>query len=391
MMGNFKEWYVMLVRPEYQSLVATALGRSPLCYLAGPRQVGKTTLARTFLSPDSPDYFDLEDPVALRRLEEPMTALGSRGALTVIDEVQRMPGLFPILRVLVDRDPARRFLILGSSAPGALEGVTESLAGRVERVLLPGFALAEAGLEGADRLWFRGGFPRAFLAASDRDASVWQDGFILSMTERDLPRTGLRAPGPGLLRFWTMLAHAQGSVWNASDPARSLGFSETTVRKYLEAWEGLFLVRVLQPWHENLSKRQVKAPKVYVRDTGLFHSLLGIRSLAALLSHPKAGASWETFALEEAIRVIRPDREYFWATHGGAELDLLILKDGKRLGFEFKRAYAPSLTASMRSALADLALDFLWVIYPGDRDYALGERARAWPFARIGELGIQQT
>jgi predicted AAA+ superfamily ATPase len=377
----------MIPRDSYRDSITRALTRAPICYLAGPRQVGKTTLARTFLPESSDHYFDLEDPLAMRRLEEPMTALSSLDRLVVIDEIQRSPELFPALRVLVDRNPSRRFLILGSAAPSIVGAITESLAGRVERVSLPGFGREEVGNAAMDRLWLRGGFPRSFLAESDEDSYAWRAEFMLGIAERDLPQTGLRAPGRTLMRFWTMLAHAQGNVWNAADPARSLGLSETTVRKYLDAWEGLFMVRVLGPWHEKISKRQVKSPKVYVRDAGLFHSLLGIRNGEELLGHPKSGASWESFVIEELYRVLKPDEAYFWATHSGAELDFLAIKNGGRYGFEIKRADAPRLTQSMRIAIEELKLDRLWVIYPGLHEYPLGERALAFPFDRLGELG----
>lgn len=370
----------MILRKQLSAAIARALKRSRVVTLVGPRQSGKTTLARTFVPADSPNYFDLEDPVSLARLAEPRTALGALRGTVVIDEIQRRPDLFPVLRVLADRRPVRtRFLVLGSASPELLRQTSESLTGRVETLPIGGFGLAEVGVRAFDKLWSRGGFPRAFLARSETDSVAWRAEFIRTLLERDVPQLGIGVAAPALLRFWTMLAHYHGQIWSAAEPARSLAVSQPTVRRYLDLLAALFMVRQLQPWHANISKRQVKAPKVYLRDTGLLHQLLGIRSYAALLAHPKCGASWEGFVIEETLRAAQPDEYYFWATHQGAELDLLLIKNGCRIGIEVKRADAPTLTPSMRVALADLELAKLVVIYPGTQRYALSDRVVVMP------------
>ena len=378
----------MIARPSALARLRAALRRSPVVVLAGPRQCGKTTLARELVPPGSPSYFDLEDPVSLARLEEPATALSPLRGLVVLDEVQRRPELFPYLRVLADRRPLpARFLVLGSASPALLRQASESLAGRVEVVGLGGFSLGEVGVERLTRHWLRGGFPRSFLARSAAESHTWRRQLIQTFLERDLPQLGVSVPATALLRFWTMLAHVHGGVWNAADPARSLGLSEPTVRRYLDLMTGLFLVRQLPPWHENLAKRQVKSPKVYVADPGILHALLGVKTEAELLSHPKCGASWEGYVLGEALRAVEPDEAYFWATHQGAELDLLAFRDGRRIGFEAKRADAPTLTPSMRIALADLGLDRLYVLYPGERRFELADRVTVLPAADVVGLG----
>ncbi|MBU0511811.1 MAG: ATP-binding protein [Chloroflexi bacterium] len=370
----------MLPRPVISQQIETALTRSRIVVLIGPRQCGKTTLARTFVSPDSLNYFDLEDPVSLARLAQPMTALRDLHGLVIIDEVQRRPDLFPILRVLVDRDPLpARFLILSSASPDLLRQSSETLAGRLEIIPMNGFSLAEVGVETINQHWLRGGFPLSFLAQSESDSMAWRKNFTQTFLERDLPQLGVQIPANTLLRFWTMLAHYHGQIWNASELARSLGISQPAVQRYVDTLEGVFMVRQIRPWHANLKKRQVKSPKVYLRDTGLLHYLLGIGSERDLWMHPKSGASWEGYVVEETIKAIQPDEIYFWATHGGAELDMLLIKDGKRIGVECKRVDAPSLTRSMRIALDDLALDRLIVIYPGVQHYPLTERVTAIP------------
>jgi len=313
-----------------------------------------------------------------------MLVLERLQGLVVIDEVQRAPELFKALRVLLDRDAApAKFLLLGSASPGLLRQSSESLAGRVETIEIGGFTLQETGAAAQVALWLRGGFPRSYLAASGADSRRWRQSFTGAFLERDLPQLGINVPAPAMRRFWTMLAHLNGQVWNAADPARSLGVNESTVRRHLDWLAQTFMVRQLQPWFENLGKRQVKAPKIYFRDTGLLHELLGIADEAALLAHPRSGASWEAFALEQMLRIAAPDEAWFWATHGGAELDLFMLKDGRRVGVEFKRVDAPRLTPSMRTALHDLRLDALYAVYPGTRRYALAEKVEAVPLAEL--------
>ncbi len=356
--------------------------------ILGARQVGKTTLAKeTRLSGRAPAaWFDLEDPAHLARLADPMLALRGLRGLIVIDEVQRLPGLFPVLRVLADR-PGRpaRFLLLGSASPDLRRQGSESLAGRIAHYILPPLDLDEVGRASGERLWIRGGFPRAFLARSEAASVEWRREFVSAFLERDLPQLGFGLPPQTMRRFWTMLAHYHGQVWNASEFARSFGVADTTARNYLDALSATFVARQLRPWHENLAKRQVKSPKIYLSDSGLLHTLLGIESRRELESHPRLGASWEGFALEEVIRRLgaRPEECYFWATHAGAELDLLIVKGGKRLGFEFKRTESPSLTASMRIAFKDLKLDGLEVIHAGGETFPLAEKIRAVPLARV--------
>ncbi len=374
----------MIARENALGAIHRALARSQVVALLGPRQCGKTTLARQILPSDSPAYFDLEHPVALERLAEPMTALAGLKGTVVIDEVQRRPDIFPVLRVLADRRPLpARFLVLGSASPALLRQSSESLAGRMETVALSGLSLAEVGTNAIGRHWRRGGFPRSFLARSEEDSFAWRWQFIQTFLERDLPQLGASLPAPALLKFWTMLAHSHGTVWKASEPARSLGVSEPTVRRYLDLLSGLFLVRQLQPWHENLKKRQVKAPKVYLRDTGLLHALLGLKTDRDLLSHPKSGLSWEGYVIEEMLKTVQPDQAFFWATHQGAELDLLLFVGQKRFGVEVKREDAPRLTPSMRIAQDDLGLDGLTVVYPGDKTYSLQKRVIVVPAARL--------
>lgn len=374
----------MIDRTDLLSHIRRALRRSRVVALIGPRQSGKTTLARRIVPPESVRYFDLEDPTSLARLAEPMTALASLRGVVVIDEVQRRPDLFPVLRVLVDRKPLlARFLILGSASPELLRQSSESLAGRMETIALPGFSLVEVGMDMMNRHWLRGGFPRAFLARTQDDSLRWRREFIQTFLERDLPQLGIAIPARALQRFWTMLAHYHGNIWNAAEPARSFGVSEPTVRRYLDVLTGVFMVRQLAPWHANLGKRQVKAPKVYVRDSGLLHALLGVRTEAELLHHPKSGASWEGYAIEETLKLVQPDEAYFWATHQGAELDLLLLKEGRRLGVEIKRMDAPTLTPSMRIALDNLRLEQLIVLYPGTRRYSLSAQVTVVPLSEL--------
>lgn len=378
-------------RKTLQAQVRRALGRSRAVVLAGPRQSGKSTLAASLVPRGGVRWFDLEDPVDQQRLRQPMTALTSLAGATgsdvgpiVIDEVQLAPGLFPVLRVLIDRCEANgQFLLLGSASPALLRQSGESLLGRVEVIEVGGFDIAEVGATRQTELWLRGGYPRAFLAASDADSVAWRVQAIQRHVETDLPQFGINVAAPAMLRFWRMLAHFHGQVWNAANPARSLAVSEPTVRRHLDVLTQTFMLRQLQPWHQNLGKRQVKAPKLYFRDTGLLHALMGVHTLDALLVHPRSGASWEGFALEQVLRIAAPDEAYFWATHNGAELDLLLFKAGRRIGVEFKRADAPQITPSMRIALRDLKLDHLYVVYPGERRYALAEQVDVVPLAAL--------
>ncbi|MCW5661658.1 MAG: ATP-binding protein [Burkholderiaceae bacterium] len=370
----------MIPRPRLEQRIRTALGRSRAVVLVGPRQCGKSTLARRFLNADDPNYFDLERPTSRSSLAEPMTALEALQGLVVIDEVQHAPELFRVLRVLIDRDNRPgQYLLLGSASPTLLRQTSETLLGRIEVIEIAGFDLQEVGVRDTARLWLRGGFPPAYTAANDVDANAWCSNAIERFVQSDLPQFGVNVATPAMMRFWAMLAHVHGQVWNAADPARSLGVSEPTVRRYLDWLTQGFMVRQLQPWFENLGKRQVKAPKIYFRDTGYLHALLGIREAGELARHPRSGASWEGFALEQVLRLTQPDAAYFWATHQGAELDLLMFKHGKRVGVEIKRVDAPSLTPSMRIAMGDLKLDALYVVYPGNRRYTLADRIEAVP------------
>lgn len=377
---------LMIPRQDIVSAIQAALGRSPVVVLSGPRQCGKTTLARQLLSPDSVNYLDLEDPASLARLDEPMTALRPLEGLVVIDEVQRRPDLFPILRVLADRTPnPARFLILGSASGDLLRQTSESLAGRSERLIIGGFALDEVGKGALQELWLRGGFPLSFLAATEPDSASWRDQFILALLERDLPQWGVRVPATALRRFWTVVAHYHGQIWNASDAARTLGVSPTAVRHYLDLLTDAFMVRQLQPWHANLRKRQVKSPKVYVRDSGLLHRLLGIDSPKTLMTNPKVGASWEGFVIEQILAAEPHDEAFFWASHQGAEIDLVLSRAGRLLGVECKRADAPKMTRSIGVALDDLGLDRVAVVYPGERRYPLADKVEAVPVGTLAE------
>lgn len=366
------------------ALVRAALRRSRVVALLGPRQCGKTTLARKFVSPDSLNYFDLEEPQSLARLTEPDTALRPLEKLVVIDEIQRRPDLFPLLRVLADRTPLpARFLILGSASPDLLRQSSESLAGRLETVSLEGFRLSDLGAAAQSRHWLRGGFPLAYTARTEADSLTWRRQFLQTFLERDLPQLGIRIPAVVLRRFWNMVAHYHGQIWNAAELARALAVNESTVRRYLDLMTGVFMVRQLPPWFENLGKRQVKAPKIYVRDSGLLHTLLSVTSQHDLEHHPKVGASWEGYAVEEVLKALQPDEAYYWATHNGAEIDLILFKDGRRVGVECKRADAPALTPSMRIALADLKLDQLSVVYPGEKKYSLARNVEVVPLAKF--------
>lgn len=378
----------MIERSSVALELRSALQRSRVVVMVGPRQCGKTTLARQLLDEDSANYFDLEDPASLARLDEPMTALRPLRGLVVIDEVQRRPDLFPVLRVLADRQPTpAQFLVLGSASGDLLRQSAESLAGRVEQVVIGGFSLSELGPEAEPALWRRGGFPLSYLAASEAASLAWRRSFIQTLLERDLPQWGVRVPATALRRFWTLLAHYHGQTWNAAEPARALGVSESTARRYLDLLTEAFMIRQLQPWHANIGKRQVKAPKLYLRDSGLLHQLLGIATAKALLNHPKVGASWEGFVIEQVLMREAHDEAYFWATHQGAEIDLILRRGDVLLGVECKRSDAPRLTPSIRIALEDLGLARVAVVYPGNKRFPLSDRVEAVPLEQLGGAG----
>jgi hypothetical protein len=380
----------MIERPGLAQTIQATLERSRVAVLIGPRQCGKTTLARQFVAPSSVNYFDLEDPFSLARLDQPMTALQDLRGLVVIDEIQRRPELFPILRVLADRTPLpARFLILGSASPELLRQSSESLAGRISIITMSGFSLAEVGVEAQNQLWRRGGFPLSFTAPNEKSSLDWRKDFVRTILERDIPQFGFNIPSTSLFRFWSLLAHYHGQIWNAAEAARVLSVSESTSRRYVDLLQDLFMVRLLQPWHANLGKRQVKSPKVYIRDTGLLHYLLSIRTEQELLLHPRSGASWEGFVIEEVVKAVLPDEAYFWATHSGAELDLLLIKNGRRIGVECKRVDAPRLTPSMHTAVNDLELSKLFVVYPGLHPYPLSESVFAFPLSGLAQGPIQ--
>lgn len=378
----------MIERPQALARIRESYTVHPAVAIEGPRQCGKTTLAR-LVAAGEPEvtFFDLESPADRQRLATPEQTLRPLRGLVVIDEAQRMPELFPVLRVLLDRpDISTRFLLTGSASPALIRGLSESLAGRVGILDLAGFDLTETGAANWNTLWARGGFPRSYLATDDRTSFVWRQDFIRTFLERDIPQLGITIPAETLRRFWTMIAHYHGQTWNAAEFGRALGSDEKTARRYLDLLAGAFMVRALPPWFENLGKRQVKAPKIYVRDPGLLHALLGLGDRQALLGHPKLGASWEGFVLEQLIALLATRDTYFWGTHAGAELDLLTMHGGRRYGFEVKYADAPGTTKSMHVALADLALAHLWVIYPGEKRYALTEKITVVPVREIPEL-----
>jgi uncharacterized protein len=379
----------MLVhRAAYRRQIQESLAQFRVTALLGPRQCGKTTLARA-VAVGRDSYFDLEDPVDLARLEAPRQTLAALSGLVVIDEIQRRPDLFPLLRVLADRDgPPARFLILGSASLDLVKGVSESLAGRVGFVDLSGFDATEVGVDHLDELWLRGGFPGSYLSPSNEASLRWRQQFVRTFLTRDIPQLGITVPSEQLRRFWLMIAHYHGQSWNASEIARSLDINYKTAQHYLDILVGSFMIRTLPPWTENLGKRVRKAPKIYLRDSGLFHALQGIHTMRDLQAHPKLGASWEGLALEHVLRVLRaePGEAYSWSTHAGAELDLLLIRGGRRVGVEFKYADAPRTTKSMRVALEDLKLDRLFVIYPGELDYGLDERIRVVALRNIEHL-----
>ena len=376
---------MLIDRPIAIDRVQSAYRVHPAVALLGPRQCGKTTLAH-IISDKEPEvsFFDLEKAVDQRRLETPEQTLSRLGGLVVIDEVQRQPQLFEALRVLLDRpDSETRFLLLGSASPSLIKRTSETLAGRIGLVDLAGFDMNEIPPVQWQTLWQRGGFPRSFLAPDDSASALWRENFIRTFLERDIPQLGITIPAESLRRFWRMIAHYNGHIWNAAEFARSMGTSERTARNYLDILQGAYMLRVLTPWHENLKKRQVKSPKTYVRDTGLLHALLELESFDALSGHPKIGASFEGFVIEQILSCLDTRSASFWATHGGSELDLLVSIAGKRYGFECKYNDAPGVTRSMRTAIQDLQLEHLWVVYPGNEDYELDESVSVLPIWMI--------
>ena len=374
-----------LPRPRELEAVRAGLRRAPVTALLGPRQCGKTTLAQSL---KAEHFFDLEDPRSLARLDEPQTALEGLTGTVVIDEVQRKPDLFPLLRVLADRRQATRYLLLGSASPELVKEVSESLAGRVAYHDLGPLAVDETGAREWRRLWLRGGFPRSFLADDDGASAAWREDFIRAHLERDIPALGISIPAETLRRFWMMVSHYHGQVLNLSELGRSFGVSDHTVRRYLEILSGTFMIRLLPPWHANVGKRLVKAPKLYVRDSGLFHALHTIATPVELESHPKLGASWEGFAMEQAIRLRGVTHPYFWRTHTGAELDLVWQARGGLWGMEFKYQDAPGMTRSVRAVLRDLPLRHLWIVYPGPDRYRLDEAVSVLPVADIADPAL---
>ncbi|HNS37680.1 MAG TPA: ATP-binding protein [Anaerolineaceae bacterium] len=377
----------MINRPFPIDQIHQALRRSPITALLGPRQCGKTTLARVVAQGQPATFFDLESVPDQRRLQNPNLVLADLTGLVVLDEIQSMPEIFNVLRVRVDRpDNQARYLILGSASPLVVKHISESLAGRVEFVELSGLRLDEVGISDWQSLWLSGGFPRSYLASNETDSLAWREGFIRTFLERDIPQLGINIPAAAMRRFWMMLAHYHGQTWNASELGRSLGINDKTVRYYLDILTGTYMVRQLQPWYENLNKRQVKAPKVYFRDSGLLHALLGISDWNGLLGHPKVGASWEGFVIEQVLQLIQPPTAYYWGVHGSAELDLFYILNGKRYGIEVKFSEAPEITASMHVALQDLKLDHLWVIHPGSAGYPVHERITVLPISQLAKL-----
>jgi uncharacterized protein len=379
----------LIDRKAARLAIANALQRSRAVAVIGPRQCGKTTLCQQFVPASSVNYFDLEDPASQARLDEPMTALSRLSGLVVIDEIQHRPELFPVLRVLIDRKPQTngQYLLLGSASMHLLRQTSESLAGRIETIELSGFSLAEVGAKAMEKHWLRGAFPLSYLAPTDDNSLSWRKNFVRTYLQRELPQLGLRTPVSTLRRFWSMLSHYHGQVRNLAQLARTLGTTEMTARHYADLLEDLFMLRQLQPWHANLKKRQVKAPKIYLRDSGLFHYLLGIRTLKDLLEHPRSGASWEGYVIEEVLKALPVDDAYFWATHGGAEVDLLLLHGGRKYGVECKRIDAPRVTPSMLTAIEDLELEKLTVIYPGEQPYQLSDQIFVMPLSALAGAG----
>lgn len=371
-------------RPRFIKEIESSISNNPVTAIMGPRQCGKTTLARAVARSKESIIFDLEDPADYVLLSEtPKIILQQQKGLVILDEIQRIPALFPLLRVLADESDAhRKFMILGSASPDLIQKSSESLAGRVGFVNLTGVSLDEVGVENLEKLWLRGGFPRSFLGTDEQISFSWRENFIQTFLERDISNYGFNIPSVTLRRFWLMLAHYHGQIWNGAEFARAMGVSEPTVKRYLDILTGAFMVRQLQPWHENLKKRQVKAPKVFIRDSGILHALLGIEG-DGIYTHIKSGASWEGCMIEQLLSRLKTRDFYYWRTHTGTELDLMVLKGGRKIGFEIKFSETPKMTRSMLSASEDLKLDHLYLIYKGDRTLTLDENISAVPASRI--------
>jgi predicted AAA+ superfamily ATPase len=371
-------------RPEFIKEIEASIRNNPVTAIMGPRQCGKTTLARAIAQSTESTIFDLEDPADFDLLSEtPKIILQQQKGLVILDEIQRIPELFPLLRVLADEpDSPRKFLILGSASPELVQKSSESLAGRIGFINLTGFKLNEVGYENMEKLWQRGGFPKSYLAFDEQQSTLWRENFIQTFLERDISNYGFNIPPVTLRRFWLMLAHYHGQIWNGAEFARSMGVSEPTVKRYLDILTGTYMIRQLQPWFENIKKRQVKAPKVYIRDSGILHALLGIKN-NDIYTHIKSGASWEGFIIEQLLYKLKTRDFYYWRTHSGVELDLMVLKDGIKLGFEVKFSETPKITRSMMSALDDLKLDHLFLIYKGQREFSLNEKIQAVPASKI--------
>jgi len=382
---------MQIKRTDEIDLLNTRFRNNPIVAILGPRQCGKTTLARQFADqwPKDVTFFDLENPRDLRRLEEPLLALENQEGLIVLDEIQRTPGLFPVLRVLADRPNKKtKFLILGSASRDLMRQSSESLAGRISYLEIGGFTLDLVGTAKKEKLWIRGAFPRSFLASSEAASYQWRQDFIATFLERDIPQLGFNIPSKSLGRFWKMLAHYHGQIFNASEIGKSLAVSDHTAQRYLDLLSGTFMVRQLRPWNYNTKKRIIKTPKIYFRDTGILHALFDLPEKKDVLSHPKLGASWEGFALEETIQAIRlkENEIFFWGVHASAEIDLVFQKNGRLYGIEFKYAQAPGFTSSMRMASEELALKHLWVICPGSEAYALNKNVTVIPLTELNEI-----
>ena len=380
----------LILRPRLLARIMRSLEESPVTVLLGARQTGKTTLSHMAeqaykeKTGDETHIFDLERAPSRAALSTPEVTLEPLKGLIVIDEIQRLPELFETLRPLSDRiDIPARFLVLGSASPDLVRGVSESLAGRAFFISIPGFSIDETGIENMDSLWIRGGFPRSFIASTEGASTRWRESFITTFLERDMPQLGIRIPAETLRRFWTMLAHYHGQTWNASELARSMGTSPKTALHYRDILAGAYVLRILPPWHENVKKRQVKSPKVFIRDSGLLHSLLGIEDMSGLRSHPRYGASWEGFAMEQVLSFLGTRDAYFWGTRRGAELDLMVSRGGKRWGLEFKCSDAPSMTRSLHVALEDLGLTKAFIVYPGKERYPIHKKVEAVPLSEL--------